>query len=128
MSHLIPAVGSALALSAALIWSNLALPASAQPAGGRIVNCQVVSGGATVVSGKCLFKSAGGGSFTLENPDVRRSLTGPVLLVTVSVVSPGVAEVRGLTKDGINSRWGEARRSGQNRGCWVGSDFRVCAW
>jgi hypothetical protein len=48
-------------------------------------------------------------------------------MISVSVVRPGVAEVRGLTKRGINSRWGEARRSKSNRACWVGEDFKICA-
>lgn len=103
------------------------LPVGAQ-SGSRTVSCLVESSGTPTVNGKCQFTSGSGGSFVLENADVRRSLTGPILHVTVTVVEPGVAEVRGLTKDGINSRWGQARRSQQDRGCWLGSDFKVCAW
>jgi len=50
-----------------------------------------------------------------------------VVLISVTMISPGVAEVRGLTRAGINSRWGEARRSTQDRSCWTGSDFQICA-
>lgn len=28
----------------------------------------------------------------------------------------------------MNSRWGEAKRSSQDKACWVGGDFKVCAW
>jgi hypothetical protein len=46
----------------------------------------------------------------------------------VQIVQPGVAEVRGLTRAGINSRWGSAQRSKRDRACWRGSDFWVCAY
>jgi hypothetical protein len=39
----------------------------------------------------------------------------------------GMAEVRGLTVDGINSRWGSARRNVNNPACWDGADFQICA-
>ena len=38
-------------------------------------------------------------------------------------VMPGVAQVYGITKNGCNSRWGEAKFNGK---CWVGSDFQIC--
>ncbi|MFM7652762.1 MAG: hypothetical protein ACKO5M_07590, partial [Vulcanococcus sp.] len=48
--------------------------------------------------------------------------------ISVSIVSPGVAEVRGLTTDGINSRWGSAVRNKKDSACWTGSDFEICAY
>ena len=104
-----------------------ALPAMAQ-SDGRTVSCRVESAGTPVHSGKCRFHPDAGGSFTLQHASEGRALTGPILSVSVTVVRPGVAEVRGLTSAGINSRWGEARRSTTDRACWVGADFRVCAW
>lgn len=35
--------------------------------------------------------------------------------------------VRGLTSEGINSRWGEAKRSKKDKSCWIGEDFKICA-
>ena len=105
------------------------LPADAQSGGGRTVKCRIESAGNPPVNGQCLFKSEAGGSFSLENTDVRRSLVGPSILnVMVTVTKPGVAEVRGVTKAGINSRWGEAKRSRQDPACWQGADFKICAW
>lgn len=117
-----------LALVGALgLTTGASLSTHAQ-SGERIVNCRVESNGTPAVRGKCRFVAGGGGSFVLESVDTRRSLTGPIQHVSVQVVSTDVAEVRGLTKDGINSRWGQARRARDDRSCWVGSDFRVCAW
>ncbi len=79
-----------------------------------------------MVDGLCRFQSDSGESFTLDNgPDL--SLRDDILAVSVSVTAPGVAEVRGLTNAGINSRWGTARRAKDDPACWRGSDFEVCA-
>ena len=48
--------------------------------------------------------------------------------VTVSIIEPGLAEVRGLTETGINSRWGTARQSTDDPACWDGADFQLCVW
>lgn len=94
----------------------------------RLVDCRVESEGKVQVNGKCRFTPDEGGSFTLEHADPKRTLFfGEIMSVTVSVISPGVAEVRGLTRQGVNSRWGEARRSNDDRACWQGSDFKICA-
>src|SRR5687767_14890799 len=96
--------------------------------GGKLATCRGESGGRADFNRKCRFTPDGGaGSFSLANSDRQKPLYGSILVVTVSVVSPGVADVRGLTKDGINSRWGEAKRSSQDKSCWAGSDFRICA-
>jgi hypothetical protein len=100
--------------------------AHAQPAG-RIVDCRVESAGKVEFSGKCrVIPDGTAGSFALAAPSGRGALYGSILVVSVAVVARGVAEVRGLTRDGINSRWGEAKRSSQDPTCWDGADFRVC--
>jgi hypothetical protein len=94
----------------------------------RLVDCRIESEGKVQVKGKCRFTPDEGGSFTLEHADPKRTLFfGQIMSVTVSVISPGIAEVRGLTRQGINSRWGEARRSNDDRACWQGADFKICA-
>jgi hypothetical protein len=81
-----------------------------------------------VFDGPCRFLPDGkGGSFSLSALDAQAPLYTGILVVSVSVVAPGEAEVRGLTAEGINSRWGEARRSKADPACWTGSDFEVCA-
>ena len=94
---------------------------------GASVKCLVKSAGQSPYVGQCLFTRTAGGSFSLSRPG------GGVLLprvttVSVDVLPQGEAEVRGLTTDGINSRWGAAQRSTKDRACWTGADFEVCAW
>lgn len=103
-------------------------PPTAAPPRGREVHCTIRQGGETLLDAGCEFRSEGGkGSFSLAARGGKGELFDGMLIVSVSVVSPGVAEVRGLTAAGLNSRWGEARRSPKDRACWKGSDFEVCA-
>ena len=93
----------------------------------KTADCRVEAEGRVAFAGKCQFVADTGGSFSLTSLDNQSPLYGSTLSVSVSVVSPGNAEVRGLTKSGINSRWGSAIRSRGEPACWVGEDFRVCA-
>ena len=77
--------------------------------------------------GPCLFAAERGGSFSLT-PAGRRRFMGDVTLISVTLVGGGEAEVSGLTTGGINSRWGQARRSPRDRACWVGQDFTICVY
>jgi hypothetical protein len=117
------------ALAALLSGSAAADTSSAQAK--RMADCRLESDGTVVFKGKCLFISDGStGSFSLQNPSGRGPLYGPYLDISVSVIEPGRAEVRGLTRRGVNSRWGEARRSPTEPACWIGTDssFTVCAF
>jgi hypothetical protein len=115
-----------IALLASLGVASAAEPSA--PPRGREVHCTIRQLGETVLDGPCEFLAEGkSGSFSLWARGGQGELFPGVLDVSVSVVSPGVAEVRGLTVAGINSRWGEARRSKKDRACWTGSDFEVCA-
>lgn len=111
----------------------LASLVATSPSGGganaqdRMVQCHVESEGRVAFGGRCRFIPDQGGSFALAHPDPNRALYGRILSISVFIVSPGVAEVRGLTDAGNNSRWGEARRSRQDGACWVGTDFTICA-
>jgi hypothetical protein len=100
--------------------------------GGKVARCRITGSGRVNVNRRCLFKPGGrgegAGSFSLQNISGNGALFGDILVVTVSVTSPGVAQVFGLTRAGNNSRWGRAVRSRKNRACWVGTDFSVCAW
>lgn len=109
-------------------------PDAAPESRGAIVVCTIRSttedspAPHVVFDGPCRFLPDGkGGSFRLSALDEEAPLCAGVLEVTVSVVAPGKAEVRGLTSEGINSRWGEARRSKKDLACWTGSDFEICA-
>jgi hypothetical protein len=116
------------ALLATLAALALSLPdTAAAQSSGRLVQCRVESGGKVEVNGRCQFTPEQGGSFTLEHATRGRPLFGDILMVSVFIESEGVAEVRGLTRAGVNSRWGQARRSTTDRACWDGSDFKICA-
>jgi hypothetical protein len=102
-------------------------PAAAKPGGERVVRCAVTGAGFAAYRGSCRFRAEAGGSFGLR-PARAAAFPGGISDVSVHITTPGEAEVRGLTRDGINSRWGEARRSRRDRACWTGADFEVCAW
>jgi hypothetical protein len=115
---------------AAFAFCTLALPiadAAGVQTRGRVVDCYVESAGKIKANGKCLFTGEKGGSFTLENVNHDKPLFGEILVLSVSIESSGVSEVRGLTTRGNNSRWGPARRSSSDSACWQGSDFKICA-
>jgi hypothetical protein len=99
---------------------------AASAAEARPARCVIASNGSPVWRGPCDFIPDRGGSFGVR--PYRGSFGDGIGIISVSIISPGVAEVRGLTRDGINSRWGEARRSRRDRACWVGEDFSVCVY
>jgi len=101
-------------------------PATAEPAG-KIANCDIQSNGATPFHGECNFIAGTGGSFSLGNIDPSMPITEEVTSISVDITGPEIAEVRGLTTGGINSRWGAAKRSTKDRACWTGEDFEICA-
>lgn len=109
---------------AALVFGFIALAAT--PALARPARCVVRSTGDPAWRGPCDFIPDGGGSFGIQ--PARGRFPGGIGFISVSLIRPGVAEVRGLTRDGINSRWGEARRSRRDPACWLGSDFSVCVY
>jgi hypothetical protein len=115
-----------IAASAALPLAFLALPGAvgAKPKPAR---CAITSAGNPAYRGPCTFLPEAGGSFGLQ-PSGRRDFFGGIGNLSVYLTEPGVAQVSGLTNEGINSRWGEARRSPKDRACWDGSDFRICVY
>jgi hypothetical protein len=99
---------------------------AATAAEARPARCVVASAGAPVWRGPCDFVAERGGSFGIR--PYRGAFPGGITDISVTVLRPGLADVRGLTRQGINSRWGEARRSARDRACWIGSDFSVCVY
>jgi hypothetical protein len=98
----------------------------AAPAAARPARCIVQSAGAPIWRGGCDFVPDRGGSFGIQ--PLRGRFPGGISDISVAIVAPGVAEVRGLTPAGINSRWGEAHRSRRDKACWTGEDFSVCVY
>ena len=103
-----------------------ALLFAASAAEARPARCVITSTDSPTWRGPCVFLAERGGSFGIR-PN-RGAFADGISDISVSLVSPGVAEVRGLTPDGINSRWGEARRSRRDPACWVGEDFSICVY
>ncbi len=114
----------ALIAAAALGAIALSATADAQP---RQARCVVTAEGGARYAGPCRFQSERGGSFTVS-PARGRSFPDGVTSISVAMMGQGEADVRGLTRDGVNSRWGTATRSRRDRACWVGSGFSVCAY
>ncbi|MGL4285302.1 MAG: hypothetical protein ACRCVA_03100 [Phreatobacter sp.] len=118
-------IGLATVFAASTLIAGLAVA----PASARDVGCRIEEDGRVVLDRVCDFQPDGrDGSFVLSASGGKGNLLPRISLVTVSVIAPGRAEVRGLTVDGINSRWGEARRSSSDGACWQGSNFRICAY
>ena len=109
-------------LTLALAIGLIPLPAEAKDA-----RCVIKQNGTVAYKGVCYFHQGKGGSFNVHLHDGKQILPN-ITDISVSVVSTGVAEVRGLTTDGINSRWGSAVRSKTDPACWTGSDFEICAY
>ena len=99
---------------------------AATAAEARPARCVIASAGSPTWRGACDFLAERGGTFSVS--PYRGSFPDGIGSISVAIISPGVAEVRGLTSDGINSRWGEARRSRRDPACWVGEDFSICVY
>jgi hypothetical protein len=99
----------------------------APPVTEAVARCLIKQSGAIAFSGDCEFQLERGGSFSIRRSDNEPIQPG-VTDIYVSIVSPGVAEVRGLTTEGVNSRWGAATRNTVDGACWTGSDFEICAY
>lgn len=112
---------SLLALGAALDF----VPASAE-AKPRAARCVIDAAGTPRWSGPCQFAPERGGSFTIF-PSRGRFSNGTTS-IGLTMIRPGVGEVRGVTALGVNSRWGQATRSRRDGACWVGADFSLCVY
>ena len=104
-----------------------ALMAATSTVQARTVKCLIETPD-EVFQGPCDFSSGQKGSFSLSAAAGSGRFLSTASVVSVGLYAPGQADVRGLTRDGINSRWGDARRSSQDRACWRGADFLICAW
>lgn len=99
---------------------------AATAAEARPARCVITSEENPTFRGPCNFVAERGGSFSVT--PTRGVFMEGIEDISVSIIRPGVAEVRSLTSDGINSRWGEARRSRRDPACWVGEDFSICVY
>ena len=108
-----------LALTAGLI-----IPLTAEAKDAR---CVIRQNGVIAYSGTCTFDLGRGGSFSISRYRTQTILPN-ITNISVDIISTGVAEVRGLTTNGNNSRWGTAVRSKKDPACWMGSDFEICAY
>lgn len=94
----------------------------------KVAKCYIENDGVPVLNAKCDFRAEKGGSFSLSNLNRQKALFDDILIVDVSIVAKNVAEVRGLTREGINSRWGEYHRLQEDKACWVDGLNKICAY
>lgn len=107
----------------ALFLAESLLPGSAIA---REASCLIRQDSVVTYAGRCQYSQGPSGSFRIRHAD-QRTILPSITDIAVTVVAPGIAEVRGLTTTGINSRWGPARRSRTDPACWTGADFEICA-
>jgi hypothetical protein len=111
--------------------AGLALLAFGAPASAKDARCVIKTGDGSYAAA-CTFSRSAGGSFSIGpvgRPDFFSHAPADPGITTISVDIEGEnAEVRGLTTDGINSRWGPATRSKKDPACWVGADFSICLY
>jgi hypothetical protein len=109
----------------------LALALVAAPALAKTARCDIRTSDGRY-AGPCAFTLAAGGSFSIDpvgRSDFFTHAKDDPGITDISVdITGSHAEVSGLTTDGINSRWGPAKRSGKDRACWIGSDFSICVY
>jgi hypothetical protein len=117
---------AALGAASLILATATAIAPPSAEARPRPARCVVTAAGAPTWRGPCRFDAGRGGSFTVA--PARGRFANGVASLSLDVVRPGVGEVRGLTADGINSRWGSASRSARDRACWVGTDFSLCVY
>lgn len=87
--------------------------------------CSITSGGEEYAADDCIVSQNLNENniwLVLERKN-GEPLLEEILSVTIYVINPKTVMVTGLTKNGNNSRWGEAVRQ---KDCYTGSDFRIC--
>ena len=114
-----------LAATSLLVLAAVPTIAAAQSVSARCVIEQSIA--RESYSGPCRLWHGTGGSFSIGAVASRTEILS-TLSISLDIERRGVAEVRGLTLDGINSRWGEARRSTKDKACWLGDDFSICVY
>ena len=88
--------------------------------------CQIDEGGRQLYKGKCQFEAQGGGSFYISHPSFVQKVGVEGLMVLVERKNQAVVQATRI--GGGGSVWGEATRSQSQKACWIGSDFKICAW
>ena len=121
MKPILTLPAAAVVLTAAVAFTTAA--AESKP---RAARCVIDAAGAQRWTGPCQFDARRGGSFTIMPG--RGRFAGGTTSISLDIVRPGLAEVRGVNALGVNSRWGQARRSPRDRACWIGADFSVCVY
>lgn len=112
-------------LIAALVAGIAVVP----PAQAKIARCVVTVEDRLIMNGPCNFQAEGGdGSFSLGAVNPRAWLAPEVGSLALWVSKPGHAEVFVVAERA--SRWGAARRSRNDKACWIGRAgfFKICAY
>lgn len=108
-----------------LVFVSAHSTASASAANARCIISQKDS--VSEYAGPCEFWEGQHGSFHVAPQPLSRDMLG-TMGISVYIVHPGEAQVRGLSRDGVNSFWGVAIRSKREPACWVSVDFTLCVY
>lgn len=108
-----------------ILLTTVALAVCSQASFAKSATCQIDEKGKTTFKGKCNFYADSDGSFTITNTNSNRPLIRNITDITVTINEKDFANVHSTSKSGNEIRWGQAKRT---KACWVGSDFKVCAW
>ncbi len=113
-----------MAIWAAITAAAIGFAAHAAPSG-KIARCTLETSDPSKYNGPCRFTLGPKGSFVL-GPAKGKVILDVFSSISVDIVGADKAEVRGLGTNGVNSRWGEAKRSKRDPACWQGEDFSIC--
>ena len=92
----------------------------------KSATCQINEGGRQLYKGKCQFEAQGSGSFYISHPSFVQKVGVEGLMVIVERKNQAVVQATRI--GGGGSIWGEAIRSQTQKACWVGNNFKICAW
>jgi hypothetical protein len=97
-------------------------------AGEKPAKCLVDAGYDAQYQGPCLFKGYGKGSFIISPRFQNGRFVDGISFLSVDIYAKNHANVRVMLEGGISSNWGDAIRSKTQPACWIGDDFKICAW
>lgn len=123
-SGILPARRTALGL----IVTGIATFAVPSPAAAQTTaRCDIGNSDGESYHGPCIFTLGPKGSFSVVRYG-NAPIVEDLVEVRVIVISPGVAEVHGVTASNTELRWGRATRATSNKACWRSTSFWICVY
>lgn len=89
--------------------------------------CDIGTSDGESYHGPCIFTLGPRGSFSVVRHG-NAAIVEDLVEIRVAVISPGVAEVHGVTASNTELRWGRATRATSNKACWRSTSFWICVY